>query len=47
MIIPLICIIPNSHKQCFGSASVNVDLDLGTKKNRDKLAYESTKILKI
>jgi len=30
-----------------GSASTkgNVDLDLGTKKNRDKLAYKSTKII--
>ena len=33
-------------KQCFGSgsASGNVDLDPGTKTNRDKLAYKSTKI---
>ena len=30
-----------------GSASGNVDLDPGTKKNRDKLAYKSTKIIKI
>ena len=29
------------------SASGNVDLDPGTKKNRDKLAYKSTKIIKI
>ena len=35
--------------QCFGSgsASGNVDLDPGTKKNRDKLAYKSTQIIKI
>ena len=30
-----------------GSTSGNVDLDPGTKKNRDKLAYKSTKIIKI
>ena len=30
-----------------GSASGNVDLDPGSKKNRDKLAYKSTKIIKI
>ena len=30
-----------------GSASGNVDLDPDTKKNRDKLAYKSTKIKKI
>ena len=29
-----------------GSASGNVDLDPGTKKNRDELAYKSTKIIK-
>ena len=30
-----------------GSVSGNVDLDPGTKKNRDKLAYKSTKIIKV
>ena len=30
-----------------GSVSGNVDLDPGTKKNRNKLAYKSTKIIKI
>ena len=30
-----------------GSTSGNVDLDPDTKKNRDKLAYKSTKIIKI
>ena len=30
-----------------GSTKGNVDLDPGTKKNRDKLAYKSTKIIKI
>ena len=35
------------HLAGSGSASGNVDLDSGTKKNRDKLAYESTKIIKI
>ena len=29
------------------SVSGNVDLDPGTKKNCDKLAYKSTKIIKI
>ena len=29
-----------------GSTKGNVDLDPGTKKNRDKLAYKSTKIKK-
>ena len=29
------------------SVSGNVELDPGTKKNRDKLAYKSTKIIKI
>ena len=32
------------HLAGSGSASVNVDLDPGTKKNRDKLAYKSTKL---
>ena len=35
------------HLAGSGSASGNVDLDPGTKKNRDKLAYKSTKIIKI
>ena len=35
------------HLPGSGSASGNVDLDPGTKKNRDKLAYKSTKIIKI
>jgi len=30
-----------------GSASGNVDLDPGTQKNRDKLAYKSIKFIKI
>ena len=30
-----------------GSTSGNVDLDPGSKKNRDKLTYKSTKITKI
>ena len=37
---------PKSFNQCFGSGSGNVDLDPGTKKNRDKLTYKSTKIIK-
>ena len=38
-----------STYQCFGagSASGNVDLDPGTKKNRDQLAYKSTQIIEI
>ena len=34
------------HLAGSGSASGNVDLDPGTKKNRDKIAYKSTKIIK-
>ena len=35
------------HLAGSGSTSGNVDLDPGTKKNRDKFAYKSTKIIKI
>ena len=35
------------HLAGSGSASGNVDLDPGTKKNRDILAYKSTQIIKI
>ena len=38
---------PDSVGSVSGSASGNVDLDPGTQKNRDKLAYKSTKIIKI
>ena len=35
------------HSPGSGSASENVDLDPGTNKNRVKLAYTSTKIIKL
>ena len=41
----LVLYTEDSFSQCFGSGSTkgNVDLEPGTKKNRDKLAYKSTK----
>ena len=46
--LALLVTYSNPSNQCFGSGSVsgNVDLDPGTKKNCDKLADKSTKIIK-
>ena len=43
----LISVSDPYHWAGSGSTKGNVDLDPGTKKNHDKLAYKSTKIIKI